>query len=672
MQQKHIVAVFILSLFSFCSVLADGFKDAKQGEFSELSTVHGNWQCESGTAVVVEYPSDVSRIGIHIYGQPEASLVLTLPEPQPLCGLAFDLERWTSRPPFQAVVEIREDQPDSPWEQVFTLDERTTVGIKPTYSVAFDKTVTVGAVRFRCAALETYGLLLADLTLRQAGPMKLQRFLPEETRAFAIPICVRGDNEVIFQTAFETEGNENPVSIERITVEVRGSDQLASMSIQNGNVSPFLWMPKEGTNVLLIKSQATYGKNVIQLRATAKPTATIGANVTAYISELVVGGQTFRPDGDALPISPQRRIGYFLAKPGDAGVAIYRIPGLATTNKGTLIAVYDLRHTRGDDLVNDIDIGMSRSTDGGQTWEAMRNILDMGGHDENEGVGDPAILVDRKTGRIWVVALWAHQGITYHNSLPGLKPGTSGQFLAICSDDDGVTWSEPVNLTEPFVGNHSDPELKTFFDGPGCGITMRDGTLVFPAQFLKGTGKIELKNSADYESFVSGCHATIFWSKDNGKTWNLGNGVRSYTTESQVVELNDGSLLLTVRDERKVGTRAMFVTRDLGKTWEEHTTSNKALPDPVCQASILRVASKNDGDDRDLIAFFNPNSPRGRIDLSLQLSEDEGETWSHKELCYAPGNWGYSCMCMIDKSTIGVLYETVGGLIFEKINVGIE
>ena len=668
MSYQQIIVVATLCLLSFTSVLADGFQEAKQGEFTDLSTVHGNWKCESGTSAVVAHPGDASRIGIHLFGT-EASLVLTLPEPQPLCGFSFDLERWTSRPPFKVWVDIRGDSSDSSWKQVFSLDEATTVGRKPNYSVSFE-TTGVGAVRFRCKAVESYGVLLTGLILKKSGPMKLFRFLPEETQAIAVPICVRGGNETLFQTAFETEGNENPISIDRIKVEVRGSDQLASLKIQNGNDLLVQWVPTEGENLLSLKTPASHGRNTLQLIATAKPTATVGAYVTTWISEIMVDGQSLTPDVASLSVSPKHRIGYYLTKPGDAGVAFYRIPGLVTTNKGTLIAVYDLRHHRGDDLPNDIDIGMSRSTDGGQTWEPMKNILDMGGHDDNEGVGDPAILVDRTTGRIWVVALWAHQGITYHNSLPGLKPGTSGQFLAVTSDDDGLTWSEPVNLTEPFAANLSDPELKTFFDGPGCGITMRDGTLVFPAQYLKGTGKIELNNwTTDYERFVSGCHATIFWSKDNGKTWTLGTGVRPKTTEAQVVELNDGTLLLTVRDERKAGTRAMFVTRDLGQTWEEHPTSNKTLPEPVCQASILRVASTKDGDERDLIAFFNPNSSRSRTNLSLQLSEDEGETWPYKELCYAPGNWGYSCMCMIDKSTIGVLYETSGGLIFEKINV---
>jgi len=647
------------------TALAEGFQRATPGEFTELTTVHGDWKRESGKSAVVAHPGDASRIGIHLFGE-EASLILTFPEPQQLYGLAFDLERWASRPPFKVFVDVREENPGSPWKQIFSLDEKTTVGRKPAYSVSFDKTV-VGAVRFRCTALDLYGMLLVDLVLKKPGPMKLLRFIPEETRPIAVPICVRSENETIFQTAFETEGNEDPLSIDCIKVEVRGSDQLALMKIQSDNETLVQWVPTEGENVFAFKIPAKIGRNVLRLCATAKPTATVGAYVSTWISELVVAGQSLKSDTDSMPVSPKRRIGYYLRKPGDDNVAFYRIPGMVTTNKGTLIAVYDLRHRKGGDLPNDIDIGMSRSTDGGQTWEPMKNILDVGGHDDNEGVGDPAILVDRKTGRIWVGALWAHQGITNYNSAPGLKLGTSGQFIVIYSDDDGLTWSSPINLSEPLVANPPDPTLKMFFNGPGSGITMRDGTLVFSAQFQKGKEKIEVWSN--YDLFVSGCQATIFWSKDNGKTWTLGSGVRPKTTEAQVVELNDGTLLLTVRDERRVGTRAKFITRDLGKTWEEHPTSNKTLPDPVCQASILRVASKKDGDDRDLIAFFNPNTSSGRVDLSLQLSEDEGQTWSYKELCYAPANWGYSCMCMVDQSTVGVLYETIGGLIFEKINV---
>ena len=54
---------------------------------------------------------------------------------------------------------------------------------------------------------------------------------------------------------------------------------------------------------------------------------------------------------------------------GDDGSAAFRIPGLVTTNKGTLLGVYDVRYNSSVDLQEHIDIGLSRSTDGGKTWE---------------------------------------------------------------------------------------------------------------------------------------------------------------------------------------------------------------------------------------------------------------------------------------------------------------
>src|SRR5699024_11375756 len=95
-----------------------------------------------------------------------------------------------------------------------------------------------------------------------------------------------------------------------------------------------------------------------------------------------------------------------LRQPGDDEVASYRIPGLVTTNEGTLIAAYDIRYEDAGDLQGNIDVGISRSTDGGRSWEPMQVIMDMdewGGLSEDQnGVGDPSILVDDQTGTIWV------------------------------------------------------------------------------------------------------------------------------------------------------------------------------------------------------------------------------------------------------------------------------
>src|SRR5690606_11074179 len=96
-----------------------------------------------------------------------------------------------------------------------------------------------------------------------------------------------------------------------------------------------------------------------------------------------------------------QRIGIALRQRGEDNVDTYRIPGLATTNTGTLIGVYDVRWNDPVDLQENIDVGMSRSTDGGRTWEPMKIIMDMGEYgglpEDQNGIGDPAVLVDRNT-----------------------------------------------------------------------------------------------------------------------------------------------------------------------------------------------------------------------------------------------------------------------------------
>src|SRR5690606_20104543 len=58
------------------------------------------------------------------------------------------------------------------------------------------------------------------------------------------------------------------------------------------------------------------------------------------------------------------RLGVAVRDHGDDNVHTYRIPGLTTANQGTLLAIYDVRRESGRDLQGNIDIGVSRSTDG--------------------------------------------------------------------------------------------------------------------------------------------------------------------------------------------------------------------------------------------------------------------------------------------------------------------
>ncbi|MFM7948714.1 exo-alpha-sialidase, partial [Hafnia paralvei] len=132
---------------------------------------------------------------------------------------------------------------------------------------------------------------------------------------------------------------------------------------------------------------------------------------------------------------------------------------------------------------------------------------------------------------IYVAALWSKGDHAFHHSGPGLSPDQSGQWLLRSSNDNGHTWSGLCNITAEI----KKPEWRLAFQGPGNGITMRNGILVFPAQYKDEAGT----------SF-----STIVYSQDKGHSWQMGTGALLNTTEAAVAELSDGSLLLNMRDNR--------------------------------------------------------------------------------------------------------------------------
>jgi sialidase-1 len=344
---------------------------------------------------------------------------------------------------------------------------------------------------------------------------------------------------------------------------------------------------------------------------------------------------------------------------GDDGSASFRIPGLVTTNKGTLLGVYDVRYNSSVDLQEYVDVGLSRSIDGGKSWEKMRLPLSFGEYGglpkAQNGVGDPSILVDTKTNTVWVVAAWTHgmgNQRAWWSSHPGMDLNHTAQLVLAKSTDDGKTWSKPINITEQV----KDPSWYFLLQGPGRGITMSDGTLVFPTQFIDST---RVPN------------AGIMYSKDRGNTWKMHNMARTNTTEAQVAEIEPGVLMLNMRDNRG-GSRAIAITKDLGETWTEHPSSRQALQEPVCMASLIHVDAKDNILNKDILLFSNPNTTKGRNHITIKASLDKGLTWlpEHQLMLDEAEGWGYSCLTMIDKETIGILYESsVAHITFQAIKL---
>lgn len=415
--------------------------------------------------------------------------------------------------------------------------------------------------------------------------------------------------------------------------------------------------PNKNTVVLKGQQKLYPGVNYFWVSVEMNP----NTSLTSTLSATVEGAKA---DGQMLPVktvsAPMKRyMGIGVRHAGDDGSNAFRIPGLVTTNKGTLLGVYDVRYNNSNDLQEHVDIGLSRSTDGGKTWEKMRLPLSFGETGDmpkaQNGVGDPSILVDTKTNTIWIVAAWTHgmgNQRAWVSSHPGMDMYHTAQLVMAKSTDDGKTWSAPINITDQV----KNPEWHFLLQGPGRGITMQDGTLVFPIQYI---GKDRIPN------------AGIMYSKDRGETWHIHNHARTNTTESQVVEVEPGVLMLNMRDNRG-GSRAVYTTTDLGRTWKEHVSSRTALQEPVCMASLISVKAKDNVTGKDLLIFSNPNSTSRRNHITIKISTDGGETWlpEHQLMIDEGDSWGYSCLTMVDKETVGILYESsMAHMLFQKVKL---
>lgn len=453
--------------------------------------------------------------------------------------------------------------------------------------------------------------------------------------------------------AIQDRGKNRFAPVEYISAHAPGKTLSVnpSYAIKKSEIVP------QKNSVLLTGNQNLYpGVNFFWVSIEMKPEASLLTKITAEVTGVTADGQSLPVKCVSAP-NVIRRLGVGVRHAGDDGAAAFRIPGLVTTNKGTLLGVYDVRYNSSVDLQEHIDIGLSRSIDGGKTWEKMRLPLAFGEYGglpaAQNGVGDPSILVDTKTNTIWIVAAWTHgmgNQRAWWSSQQGMDVNHTAQLVLVKSTDDGKTWSEPINITEQV----KHPEWYFLLQGPGRGITMENGTLVFPIQYI---GKDRIPN------------AGIMYSKDRGETWTIHNHARTNTTEAQVAEVVPGTLMLNMRDNRG-GSRAVYTTSDLGMTWKEHESSRTALPEPVCMASLISVKAADNILGKDILIFSNPNTTNARKNITIKISLDGGNTWAHQLLLDEGENWGYSCLTMVDKETIGILYESsVAHMTFQCIKL---
>lgn len=643
----------------------ESFEQARRGKFTTLQTEYGPMTCQDGVAEIGGGGKS-GNASLRMFGGKDAELKLDLKEsPAREARLSAWAERWTGQAPFAFSIIASGPQGN---KEIYDGKDIRTGG----FQTRIEARVPAGtrSLVFRLTSPEDKGLKLDDLFIVPSIPMKVDPRV--EMASSAYPVIKRIQGNPVLSLNVKTEGCLNPVFLNAVNLDLTGTSRLSdieSVTVLRGGEKPLAPegaapFPPDSSQVLgTVKLSGNSrpqipvkgnlelepGDNHLWVCVTLKDAASLDGRVVVRPASVVAGNKLMKVAGSA-PVS--QRIGTAVVKPGDFHSKFYRIPGLARTRKGTLLAVYDIRYNHSGDLPANIDVGVSRSSDGGRTWSDVEIAMDDAKIDPSlgatKGVGDPAILVDEKTGRVWVAALWSHKHSIWGSKSGDNSPEACGQLVLACSDDDGRTWSKPVNITE----QTKNKDWRILFNGPGSGICMKDGTLVFAAQYWDEKGVP---------------WSTIVYSRDQGKTWHCGTGVNQQTTEAQVIELKDGSIMINARCNWG-GSRIVGVTKDLGKTWEKHPTSRTAqLKEPVCQGSLLAVDAVP-GTGR-VVLFSNPNTTSGRSHMTLKASTDDAASWPEdKWLLYdARDCWGYSCLAPVDKKHIGVLYEARGSLNFLKI-----
>lgn len=314
---------------------------------------------------------------------------------------------------------------------------------------------------------------------------------------------------------------------------------------------------------------------------------------------------------------------------GDFDSQFYRIPAITTLPDGTIVVVGDKRIESLSDLPGKIDVVARRSTDGGRTWGPYITVAQ---HDAIGGYGDPAIVHDRRTGDLLVIS-------SHGNGLWDKSPSHTSVSR---SHDGGLTWEAPVDISDQIFT--TDPagkqpiKLTAAFASSGRAVQLRNGRIMF----------VLVTRQEGVDPFP--CYA--IYSDDGGHKWKVSKTPATLDgDESKIVELADGTLLMSIR--ARFGSKRKFATStDKGVTWTEQKEGYDDLTDIRCNGDIIAV--KHNG--KDVLLHSLPAGP-WRSNITIYASYDGGRTWPRSyQVNHGPA--AYSTMTLMpDGKSIGIVNE---------------
>ncbi|WP_294124642.1 sialidase family protein [uncultured Clostridium sp.] len=353
----------------------------------------------------------------------------------------------------------------------------------------------------------------------------------------------------------------------------------------------------------------------------------------------------------------------------------FRIPSLLKTKNGSWLAFADIRHNTGSDHAY-IENGCAKSVDGGKTWSYKISAENDNVSKVYSRVMDSTSVVTH-TGRIInILGAWnTNEKWTLNTSA---IPKADWRVVQAISDDEGETWRQveihtgnkvilPNSVSQGYGG------IRGWIGGVGTGIVMKHSShrnrIIMPIQVSFGNNEVR-----------SGC----IYSDNNGDSWTMcSQFADSNTSENMILELNDGSLIMTARRDSSVKARGAYISTDGGETWNVYTplhgkfTHGGADRSSGCQGSWIKYDSIN-GDEIGLLSHPKNNTETWKRDnITIYMYNFTRPSMGIVELLVPypqegnPDGAGYSSMCYAEnkdgKKTLGIIYEDLGSITFKDI-----
>ena len=354
--------------------------------------------------------------------------------------------------------------------------------------------------------------------------------------------------------------------------------------------------------------------------------------------------------GNPTPVPPEEEVPSsefnYIYNQGTDGFELYRIPAIVKSKSNTLLAFAEARKARSNGDSGDIDLVVKRSSDNGKTWSKQITIW----NDGQNTCGNPVPIVDDR-GRIHLLMTWNFQTDKWGAITNGTGEDSRRPYYTY-SDDDGITWAQPVEITSSV----KKEKWVWYATGPCHGIQIQKGIhkgrLVAPNYFTtRESGKVT-------------SYSHIIYSDDYGKTWKPGEPTPvGGVGECSVAEIGEGTLMLNMRADEGF-YRKSCTSIDGGLTWSSPQISIDQI-DCKCQGSILSIGGA--------VFLSNAASATERINMTIKKSTDNGKNWKGQYTVYE-GNSGYSDIVELSDSQIAIIYEGgekryTDGLAFKVVSI---